>query len=217
MKNELDALLCERYPLIFANRTRSIRESCMGRGVACGDGWFTLIDTLCERLQFWTEHNGAPQVVATQVKEKWGELCFYAHGANDEQLGMIAMAKAMSARMCETCGQPGQVLVSGGIFLTRCPMHAPTGAITHAEFAAKHTPGNCTVTATMATMIRLADYPLLAQMASHHTTATRLDARACRYVYERGLPVLQEADVANIQPAERALIESIGLAALLKR
>ena len=64
-------------------------------------------------------------------------------------------------------------------------------------------------------MIRLADYPLLEQLAKARTKATRLDARACRYVYERGLP---EIDLANIQiqPEERELIESFGLAALLE-
>lgn len=64
------------------------------------------------------------------------------------------------------------------------------------------------------TMIRLADYPILEQLAKRHTAATRLDARACRYIYERGLP---EIDVADIQPEERGLIESLGLAALLQR
>ncbi len=64
------------------------------------------------------------------------------------------------------------------------------------------------------TMIRLADYPILEQLAKHRTKATRLDSRACRDVYERGLP---EIDMANIQPAERELIESLGLAALLER
>jgi hypothetical protein len=64
------------------------------------------------------------------------------------------------------------------------------------------------------TMIRLADYPILEQLAVRCTKATRLDSRACRDIYERGLP---EIDVANIQPEERELIESLGLVALLKK
>lgn len=63
-------------------------------------------------------------------------------------------------------------------------------------------------------MIRLADYPILEQLAKRHTTATRLDDRACKMIYERGL---LEIDVANVGPKERELIESIGLAALLQR
>lgn len=64
------------------------------------------------------------------------------------------------------------------------------------------------------TMIRLADYPILEQLAKRHTTATRLDDRACKMIYERGLP---EIDVSCIQPEERELIESLGLADLLQR
>lgn len=125
MKKELEVLLCERYPLIFADRNKTIQQSCMGWGFLCGDGWFDLIDTLCERLQFWTDRNGAPQIVAVQVKEKWGELCFHVRGGGEEQYGMITMAEALSARICEECGCPGQTLVSGTRHLTRCPEHAP--------------------------------------------------------------------------------------------
>lgn len=109
MRKELDELLCKRYPLIFADRKRSMQETSMYWGFSCGDGWFDLIDALCERLQSWTDHNGAPQVVASQVKEKYGELCFYTSGATSEkQDGMILMAEAMSERICEQCGRPGK-------------------------------------------------------------------------------------------------------------
>ncbi len=138
MRKELDALLCERYPLIFADRGGDITKTCMAFGFMCGDGWFTLIDTLCERLQFWTDHNQAPQIVATQVKEKWGELCFYVQCSNEEQQGMITMAEAMSGHICEECGQLGQALVNGSVFLTRCSTHSPELAISLAEFYAKH-------------------------------------------------------------------------------
>src|SRR3569833_1462815 len=98
MEQESDTLLCTRYPKIFENRHKSIQESCMAWGFSCGDGWFALIDALCQSLQFMTDHNHAPQVVATQVKEKWGRLCFYAVNANDMQRGMIMMVGAISVR-----------------------------------------------------------------------------------------------------------------------
>lgn len=138
MNKELDALLCKRYPLIFAERRRSIQHSCMGWGFSCGDGWFSLIDMLCRALQFSTDRNQAPQVVATQVKEKWGALSFYAKGANEWQRGAIAMAEAMSGRICEECGQPGRLLVDqNGVFLARCSEHAPDRVITPAEYHAR--------------------------------------------------------------------------------
>ena len=138
MNKELDELLCQRYPLIFAERNLSMKETCMCWGIACGDGWFDLIDVLCERLQFWTDRNSAPQVVAIQVKEKFGELCFYPRGgASQEQRGMIYMAGAMSARICDQCGKPGQTLVHEFWHMTRCAEHSPAGAITKEAFIAQ--------------------------------------------------------------------------------
>lgn len=49
-----------------------------------------------------------PQVVATQVKEKFGGLCFYYCGGDDTVHGMVRMAEAMSYRTCERCGNPGK-------------------------------------------------------------------------------------------------------------
>ena len=77
MKPELKTTLYQRYPLIFTERP----------DIACGDGWFDLLDVLCERLQDWTDRNEAPQVATHQVKEKFGELRFYPRVANDEQKG----------------------------------------------------------------------------------------------------------------------------------
>lgn len=122
MRNDLDTLLCERYPNIFANRHKPVQDSTMGRGFECGDGWFSLINTLCERLQFWTDHNNAPQAVALQVKEKFGSLRFYARGVDAEQAGMISMAQAMSEKICEICGNPGS-LRTDGWHRTRCNQH----------------------------------------------------------------------------------------------
>ena len=123
MRQELDDLLCERYPLIFARRHG---ESCMARGFSCGDGWFSLIDTLCRHLQFDTDRNDAPQVVAEQVKEKLGTLRFYAKSSNEHQRGMIDFACAISARLCEECGSPGTLIEDRGCYMTRCAEHAPT-------------------------------------------------------------------------------------------
>ena len=133
MKKELYALLCSRYPLIFADRHAPMTQSCMYWGFSCGDGWFDLIATLCARRQFATDHNKAPQVVATQVKEKWGMLCFYYWGGNNEQSGMVDMAEALSERICEECGKPGKRRVSGA-YMTRCAEHAPADSLDVAEW-----------------------------------------------------------------------------------
>ena len=62
-------------------------------------------------------------VVATQVKEKYGTLRFYVYGADEYVHGLIQMAEAMSMITCETCGAPGKER-GGGWIRTLCDEHA---------------------------------------------------------------------------------------------
>lgn len=134
MRDELDELLFQRYPLIFGERNLGMRETAMCWGICCNDGWFDLIDTLCERLQFWTDNNGAPQIVASQVKQKYGELCFYTREIpSPVQDGMILMAEEMSLRICEQCGNSGALYSRRGCLMTRCSEHAPEGCVLVSE------------------------------------------------------------------------------------
>ena len=47
MRKELDDKLCANYPEIFRDRHKSMRETAMCWGFECGDGWYSLIDTIC--------------------------------------------------------------------------------------------------------------------------------------------------------------------------
>jgi hypothetical protein len=124
MDAELQTRLFERYPTIFAERTLPKTETAMCWGITTGDGWFHLIDGLCARLQWETDHGGAPQVVATQVKEKFGRLCFYRHEASERQLGMIDLASELATRTCDVCGAPGRTVTLGRHpVATRCESH----------------------------------------------------------------------------------------------
>lgn len=64
-----------------------------------------------------------PQVVAEQIKEKFGTLRFYYHGGDEVIDGMVRMAESMSGVTCETCGNPGQMR-NGGWVRTLCDKHA---------------------------------------------------------------------------------------------
>ncbi len=64
-----------------------------------------------------------PQVVAIQVKEKFGTLRFYYSGGDDFVSGIERMAESMSACMCEECGAPGKSR-RGGWIQTLCDEHA---------------------------------------------------------------------------------------------
>lgn len=185
MREELDRLLCERYPKIFRNRNASINTP-MAWGFECDDGWFNILEQLCsaiqwhidqrrkaraddlrynralarairgdkealiafycykddnERVREWAEKRATEdlsdpepqaripteyceQIVAAQVKEKFGTLRFYYDGQRSEYIrGLVAMAEAMSAVTCEVCGSPG-TLRGGRWRRTLCDRHA---------------------------------------------------------------------------------------------
>ena len=134
MKEELDRQLCEKYPLIFADRNKSMMETCMCWGFEHGDGWYQIIDSLCANIQHhidwnnknfekgYTQYKQVPQVVAQQVKEKFGTLRFYYDGGNDFIDGMVSMAESWSAVACEECGAPGTQNSQGWI-KTLCETH----------------------------------------------------------------------------------------------
>src|ERR1043166_7146595 len=107
MRKELDEALCAKYPKIFADRNGKPSETAMCWGFACGDGWYTLIDVLCSKIQHYIDdpiRQEIEQVVAFQVKEKFGGLRFYIGSAPDRVHRYIEFAEAMSYHICEECG-----------------------------------------------------------------------------------------------------------------
>lgn len=122
MKPELDAALCEKFPKIFRDRYEDKRTTAMCWGFECGDGWFELLMDLCKNIQKYCDEIGS-QVVAVQVKEKFGGLRFYVDRGDDHIYNLISEAELRSERTCEVCGIPGEVY--GGSWLkTLCVTHA---------------------------------------------------------------------------------------------
>lgn len=121
MKQELDQKLCEKFPKIFANRYADETTTAMCWGFECRDGWYRLIDTLCDTIQGYIDQNkkynniDIPQVTAVQVKEKFGTLRFYYDGGDDVIRGMVWLAENLSAEICENCGNPGELVKSSWI------------------------------------------------------------------------------------------------------
>lgn len=112
MKAELQEKLFAAYPNIFAQKDLDMTKTAMCWGVSCGDGWYDLIDELCGNIQnhvdnFNRNKPEASRMVcqATQVKEKFGGLCFYTYGGDEYIDGMISFAESMSYHICTECGQ----------------------------------------------------------------------------------------------------------------
>ena len=134
MKKELDEALCAKYPKIFVNRHGNMQTTAMCWGFECGDGWYQVLDSLCGQIQHYTDWNNdnhakgytqykqVPQVIATQVKEKFGGLRFYYDGGDDHIGGMVRMAESWAAHACEECGAPGKMR-HGGWIRTLCEEH----------------------------------------------------------------------------------------------
>ena len=171
MSPELDKQLCNKYPKIFIDRNKSPQETCMHWGFEVGDGWYQLIDVLCEALTYTfttsvevDEEDGKrlgiepykdpkgevfyffsvepPQVIADQVKEKFGTLRFYYHleySADNTSLvatkkypdleainkrysdyidGIVHFAETASSRTCEVTGAEGSIHVRDGWYKT---------------------------------------------------------------------------------------------------
>lgn len=176
MKQELDELLCKKYPKIFKDRYGDMQTTAMVWGFEHGSGWFNIIDLLCgsiqghinwrrkqrtsalkfnralkqalagnkdnlikyfsymgkvtdftiesadkaiEQAKYRDVPEKIPQVVAVQVKEKFGTLRFYYNGGDEYISGLTAMAEAMSARTCESCGTSAKTSGQGWL-VTLC-------------------------------------------------------------------------------------------------
>ena len=65
MKQELDKLLCERYPKMMVNRNKDMKETTMCWGFECGDGWFNILDQLMSNIQHHIDWKLRQRQVAT--------------------------------------------------------------------------------------------------------------------------------------------------------
>ena len=164
MDQELQQKLFAKYPSIFRNVNKSPRESCMAFGIECGNGWYNIIDALCtafssgyssckivndydtgiEDKKVSFEYSTADiQVVASQVKEKFGGLRFYYFTRYSEEFekrvelypntvaaiskeifnyynGIVHLAEIMSVMTCEETGKPGRWCSRSGWIKTLC-------------------------------------------------------------------------------------------------
>jgi hypothetical protein len=130
MKQELELKLVEKYPKILCDYKGNMMETCMAWGMECEDGWYNLLDKCMEKLQYLcdlcSKDGREVQVIAHQIKEKYGTLRFYTGvcGANDIENSIvddiINEAEDESARTCEVTGEHGTVCQKGGWYRTLC-------------------------------------------------------------------------------------------------
>ena len=79
--------------------------------------------TAIENKDFRKVTEPPAQLVAVQVKEKFGTLRFYYDGGDSYCRGVVAMMEDMTYHTCEVCGSPGKVLNNGWVSV-RCDKHS---------------------------------------------------------------------------------------------
>lgn len=87
------------------------------------DRGLKLANDVLKTAEYRKVGTAVPQVVATQVKEKFGTLRFYYDGGDAFIAGLVSMATSMTAVTCEECGVPG-LQRGGGWIRTLCDEHA---------------------------------------------------------------------------------------------
>lgn len=78
---------------------------------------------LADPLAYYKRPEKPYQVVALQVKEKFGSMSFYYSGGDDFIRGLVDMTCSMTYRVCEVCGKPGKVNHGRGWRSVRCSKH----------------------------------------------------------------------------------------------
>lgn len=127
MDAKLEHQLFNKFPKIFQDATKDMMQSCMCWGICTPNSWYEIIDNMCERLQWDTDNNNYPQVVADQVKEKFGTLRFYYHldiikKLSEERLshneghieGVVAVCEDLTNGICADCGSNKNVTSTRG-------------------------------------------------------------------------------------------------------
>jgi hypothetical protein len=133
MTPELEQHIREKYPLIFSQRCEmSINDGWFDIIDMLCSNIQNRIDNIVMQRQYaieWNKDVNDPdydwadrsfvkrkerqvpelveQVVATQIKEKFGTLRFYYNGGDEFIRGLDSMAASMTSRTCEECGSPG--------------------------------------------------------------------------------------------------------------
>ena len=129
MKEELELELVKKYPKILRDYKGDKTQTCMAWGMECDDGWYKLLDKCMEKMQYFCDlcfyRSGMQvQVVATQIKEKFGTLSFYttindADNIESDILNdIISEAERKSAYTCEVTGKHGELCKRGGWYRT---------------------------------------------------------------------------------------------------
>ena len=128
MDKKLESELVKKYPKILSEYGGDPTQTCLSWGMEHDDGWYKLLDKCMEKLQYFcdlcSKDGEQVQVVANQIKEKYGTLSFYTsvYGGDNTQHDIIDdiidQAERKSEYTCEVTGEHGELCKKGGWYRT---------------------------------------------------------------------------------------------------
>ena len=118
MRKSLEDVLYATYPSLLRQKDLSVTESGMCRGIECADGWYAILDGLCEVMDSHGHRTGHPPIEFSQVKQKMASLCVYTVGRCDWCSEAINFAGGLSRHVCEETGRTGIMMVRGRMLRT---------------------------------------------------------------------------------------------------
>jgi hypothetical protein len=121
MIKELTDQLYELCPNVYYNNENDLY------GIETGNGWYSLIEKLSlqlEEILLKIPEQERKNYRAIQIKQKFGLLRFYLSDSTPEMDALILQAEENSGRICEICGEPGEIVNISSARRTRCVIHS---------------------------------------------------------------------------------------------
>ena len=123
MNKQLTNQLFEKYKKLFPNGSDvDPRENLMCFGFDCGDGWYKIIDDMCDVIQRNMKKDST--IIFVQIKEKFGQLRVYIENVSDDICDLVELAvykaEQCSGHICETCGSESKLKNKNGWLSTVC-------------------------------------------------------------------------------------------------
>ena len=116
MNKDLEKELINEFPTFFKDMYGDMTKTCMHWGCSCGKGWFKIIRKACRKVAKLDKGT----FYFLQIKEKWGRLCLYCTGGNEEIYKIMLKAEEESCKTCEKCGTKKDVTAEGSWIATLC-------------------------------------------------------------------------------------------------
>lgn len=105
------------YPTLYGRGPWSKHGKLLAFGFLCGPGWYPLLERLSSDLSQIVREDALKNFRVVQVKEKFGELRFYAKHGNERTGARIASAEQEASSTCEHCGASGKLRDNGRAYL----------------------------------------------------------------------------------------------------